>query len=132
VEPGLPFLEECARPSKLGDKWRTEVRGYESKTRAAGSWKARPAAANSKATSTTPASKAGGRYKFKSKVKGAELKSLCGNSRVFVGRSFSYDTNTTKSVRFQPLKYRFRSCHTDSKAGRYKVDCKEPARRRRY
>src|SRR5271170_8410470 len=42
--------------------------------------------------------------------------SVCENSRIFVGRSFSYDINTAKSVRLQPLKYRFCSSHTDSEA----------------
>src|SRR5271168_1977404 len=41
--------------------------------------------------------------------------SVCENSRIFVGRSFSYDINTAKSVRLQPLKYRFCSSHTGSR-----------------
>ncbi len=35
---------------------------------------------------------------------------------LLLGRSFSYDINTAKSVRLQPLKYRFCSSHTDSLA----------------
>src|SRR5277367_2400627 len=41
--------------------------------------------------------------------------SVCENSRIFVGRSFSYDINTAKSVRLQPLKYRFCSSRTGSR-----------------
>jgi hypothetical protein len=42
--------------------------------------------------------------------------SLCGNHEIFVGRGFSHDINTMKSMRLQPLKFRFFSCHTDSDA----------------
>jgi hypothetical protein len=37
---------------------------------------------------------------------------LCKNSRIFVGRSFSYDIDTAESARLWPLKYRFCSSHT--------------------
>jgi hypothetical protein len=44
----------------------------------------------------------------------AGLQSVRRDSRIFVGRSFSYDTNTAKSVRLQPLKYGFCSRHTEA------------------
>jgi hypothetical protein len=37
--------------------------------------------------------------------KGGASQSLCENTRIFVGRSFSYGINAAKSERLQPLKY---------------------------
>jgi len=65
------------------------------------------------------------------KFKRAQLKSLCGNPRIFVGRGFSHDIYTAKSVRLQPLKYRFCGCHTDYQAGRYKFSGKFMDKNRR-
>jgi len=54
------------------------------------------------------------------RVKGAQPKSPCSNSEVFVGRGFSHDVSAARSARLQPLKHIFCLCHTDSKARRYK------------
>jgi hypothetical protein len=37
-------------------------------------------------------------------VNGAQLKSLCGNSDVFVGRGFSHDVNIARSARLHSLR----------------------------
>jgi len=37
-------------------------------------------------------------------VNGAQLKSLCGNSEVFVGRGFSHDVNIARSARLHSLR----------------------------
>ena len=37
----------------------------------------------------------------------APLQSLCENTTIFVGRSFSYGITAAKSDRLQPLKYNF-------------------------